>query len=196
MGCATKTYTGPAVENPWNTRNFGTTTIPDTIEPSPDLTEPEGSGDDFLDQLRFFRDYQPLYRVLQDNKIKSEDEQKKSDAGTSPFQLTTTFDIDSADQVDYNSFIGNSDDDFDVSWSVNTDPGSNYLADLDLGTDFFLNTDPGPGITLDANLDFGTDLFASSDSGSNDYDFFNFDDLFSKKRTRRSARDFLRREKA
>ena len=193
MGCATKTYAGPPIENPWSLRNFGTTIIPDTSEPSPDIIEPSGSGDDFLDQLRFFRDYQPLYRVLQDSKTKSEDDQKKSEADTSPFELTTTFDTDWADQVDYNSFIGSSDDNSDISWNVNTDPGSNYLADLDLGTDLFSDLDPGT--KLDANFDFGTDLFASSDSGSNDYDLFNFDGLFSKKRTRRSARDFFRQDK-
>lgn len=216
MGCATKPYSGPAVENPWNMRNFGTTVIPDTSEPSPDTGEPSGSGDDLLDQLRFYRDYQPLYRVLHDAKTKSEDEQKKSDAETSPFDLTANadtslFDTDWANQVDYSAFLPSSDDstNSDISWNVNTDPGSNYLANLDLGTDLgidiFANTDTGTN--PDNTYNFGSGLFAGSisisdsssdagsDSGSNDYDFFNTDGLFSKKRTRRSARDFLRPEK-
>lgn len=224
MGCATKAYSGPAIANPWNMRNYGTTTIPDTIEPLPDTTEPSGSGDDFLDQLRFFRDYQPLYRVLHDGKTKSEDDQKNSDA--SPFD-TSLFNTDLANQVDYTAFLPSSDDstNSDISWNVNTDPGSNYIANLDLGTDLFANTDTGTildantytGSSLDANTDtgsntynFGSGLFAStisfsdssSDSGSdpssgsdsNNYDIFG--DLFSKKRTRRSARDFLRQDKA
>lgn len=213
MGCATKQYAGPAIENPWSLRNYGTTIIPDTSEPS-------GSDDDFLDQLRFYRDYEPLYRVLHDGKTKSDDDQKKSDAETSPFDLTASIDTSLfntflADPVDYSAFLPSGDDSTssDISWDINTDPGSNYVANLDLGTDLFTNTDPGsnylanldfgtdlftntdPGITLDANYDFGTDFFASSDTGSNDYDFFNGDGLFTKKRMRRSARDFLGQDK-
>ena len=213
IGCATKSYTGPAVENPWNMRNFGTTDIPGTSEPSPDTGEPTGSGDDFLDQLRFFRDYQPLYRVLHDGKTKSDEDQKKSDADTSPFDFTANadtslFDTDWTKNVDYSAFLPSSDDstNSDISWNVNTDPGSDYLANLDLGTDLFANADTGTN--PDTTYNFGSGLFSgsisisdsSSDpsldsdpgSGSNDYDIFG--DLFSKKRTRRSAGDFLRHD--
>ena len=235
IGCASKQYAGPAVENPWNIKNYGTST-PDTGEPS-----------DFLDQLRFYRDYEPLYRTLYNN-------QKKSDADTSDDTAsadTSYFNTDLGNSVDYSAFLPSSDDSSshsDITWNVNTDSNSNYMANLDLGTDNTFAT-TNPGINLDAIHDLGTgwyannddsgtnwyannnddlgtnwyannddnlgtnwaanddlgtaDMYASSDlnSGlsssdfsSNDYDFWNSDGLFTKPRTRRSARDFLQRE--
>lgn len=224
MGCASKQYAGPAIENPWSMRNYGTAT--------PDTSEPSSSDGSFLDQLRFYRDYEPLYRILYDG-------QKKSDADTSPSDAiasadTSLFNADSADtyslggagtdslfaldpptdstalssidstvlsnidftagdQIDYSAFLPSSDysSDSDIAWDSNTDLGTDLFANFDSGTDIYATTDLGTN--LYANDDPGTDLFASSDSGTN-LAFLNDDDgLFTRKRTRRSARDFLRR---
>lgn len=210
IGCATRQYAGPPIENPWNTQNYGTT-------PYPDITEPSGSGsdDDFLNQLRFYRDYEPLYRVLYGGQQKSDEDQKKKSDASSSSETTANadpswFNTDLADQTDYSAFLPSSDDGdnsfSDITWDMNTDPGSNFSANLDSGTnDIFSsitdsNPDPNPGANsyadFNLDLDLGTDSssssssFASSDSSSG-YDFFNDDGLFTRKRSsRRSARDF------
>lgn len=218
MGCANKQYAGPAVENPWSIKNYGTAT--------PDTSEPSSSDDSFLDQLRFYRDYEPLYRILNDG-------QKKSDADTSPTDATASadtslfnadsgvtyslggggtdslfaldppstdstassggdstvlsnIDFTTGDQIDYSAFLLPSSDDgtkSDIAWQSNTNPGTDLFANLDSGTtDLYANGDLG-----------GTDIFASADSGT-DLAFLNDGGLFTRKRIRRSARDFLRRD--
>lgn len=217
MGCASKTYDGPALENPWTTMNYGTA--------APAESEPSLSDDSLLDQLRFYRDYEPLYRNLYDK------DQKKSDSDISPSDITAStpdsswFSADSpgsysfslggagtdstvstvstgpnsvdttllgisdsgaSDPTDYTAFLpslprlpsSGESKPSDITWDSNPDlTTNNLLANLDSGIDSWLTTD-SPTIDYSSSLNLG------------DYVFSNSENLFTKRRTRRSARDF------
>ena len=180
MGCATQKYAGPAIENPWSIKNYGTAT-------------PDSS---FLEQLRFYRDYEPLYRILYDG-------QKTSDADTSPFDATAgadtlSFNADLADTSSFNADLADTslsggegtDSLFALDPPADSTPSNNigfiagdstdYSAILPSSDDSFLSD-----IIWDANTDLWSNLFANSDSEPTLYS--------SKERIRRSARDFLLR---